>query len=151
MLKPTSFRELNPWTPCTRGVESPTVIFWENGTNWEFITKLHVNLTRDITLINGFSDSFWIAKTHISDRGMESPVDSAWYENLSWNYIKSRLIKLHINIITNMLRGKSRNMRTFSKIENLRFLQNYDDYNCIFGIKSKGLSLSFIWRVVQWN
>ena len=34
--------------------------------------------------------------------------------------------------------------RTFSKIKNLRFLQNYDDYNCIFGIKSKGLSLSFI-------
>ena len=47
--------------------------------------------------------------------------------------------------------GKSRNRRTFSKIENLRFLQNYDDYNCIFGIKLKGLSLSFIWRVMQWN
>ena len=41
-------------------------------------------------------------------------------------------------------RGKSRNRRTFSKIANLRFLQNYDDYNCIFGIKLKGLSLSFI-------
>ena len=45
--------------------------------------------------------------------------------------------------------GKSRNRWTFSKIENLRFLQNYDDYNCIFGIKLKGLSLSFIWRVMQ--
>ena len=31
--------------------------------------------------------------------------------------------------------------RTFSKIKNVRFLQDYDDYNCIFGIKSKGLSL----------
>ena len=40
--------------------------------------------------------------------------------------------------------GKSRNRRTFLKIENLRFLQNYDDYNCVFGIKLKGLSLSFI-------
>ena len=40
--------------------------------------------------------------------------------------------------------------RTFSKLKNLRF-QNYDDYNCIFGIKSKGLSLSFIWRFIQWN
>ena len=40
--------------------------------------------------------------------------------------------------------GKSWNRRTFSKIENLRFLQNYDNYNCIFGIKLKGLSLSFI-------
>ena len=28
-------------------------------------------------------------------------------------------------------RGKSRN-RTFSKIENLRFLQNYDDYNIAY-------------------
>ena len=36
------------------------------------------------------------------------------------------------------------NRRTFSKIENVRFLQNYDDYNYIFGIKLKGLSLSFI-------
>ena len=42
------------------------------------------------------------------------------------------------------LMGKSRNRRTFSKTENLRFLQNYDDYNCIFGIKLKGLHyLSF--------
>ena len=49
------------------------------------------------------------------------------------------------------LLGKSRNRRTFSKIENLRFLQNYDDYNCVFGIKLKCLSLSFIWRVMQWN
>ena len=47
--------------------------------------------------------------------------------------------------------GKSRNRRTFLKIENFRFLQNYDDYNHIFGIKLKGLSLSFIWRVMQWN
>ena len=38
--------------------------------------------------------------------------------------------------------GKFRN-RTFSKIENLRFLQNYDDYNCIFGIKLKGLIIIF--------
>ena len=38
--------------------------------------------------------------------------------------------------------GKSRNRRTFLKIENLRFLQNYDDYNGIFGIKLK-LYLSF--------
>ena len=43
--------------------------------------------------------------------------------------------------------GKSKNRRTFSKIENLRFLQNYDDYNSIFGIKLKDLSLSFNWRV----
>ena len=50
-----------------------------------------------------------------------------------------------------MQKGKSRNRRTFPKIENLRFLQNYDEYNCIFGIKLKGLSLSFIWRVIQWN
>ena len=48
-------------------------------------------------------------------------------------------------------KGKSRNRRTFSKLENLRFLQNYNDYNCIFGIKLKSLSLSFIWRVMQWN
>ena len=27
--------------------------------------------------------------------------------------------------------GKSRNRRTFLKIENLRFLQNYDGYKCI--------------------
>ena len=50
-----------------------------------------------------------------------------------------------------LLMVKSRNRRTFSKIENLRFLQNYDDYNCIFGIKIKGLSLSFIWRAMQWK
>ena len=50
---------------------------------------------------------------------------------------------------SNFLKGKSRNRRTFSKIEKLWFLQNYDDYNCIFGIKLKGLSLSFIWRVIQ--
>ena len=39
--------------------------------------------------------------------------------------------------------GISRN-RTFSKIESLRFPQNYNDYNCIFGMKLKSLSLSFI-------
>ena len=50
-----------------------------------------------------------------------------------------------------IIMGKSRNRKTFPKIENLRFLQNYDKYNCIFGIKLKGLSLSFIWRVMQWN
>ena len=38
-------------------------------------------------------------------------------------------------------RDKSRYVRIFSKIENLRFLQNYDDYSCIFG---NNLSLSFI-------
>ena len=27
----------------------------------------------------------------------------------------------------------------------------YDDYNCIFGIKLKGISLSFILGVMQWN
>ena len=32
---------------------------------------------------------FWIAKPMSSPaRGMESPVDSAWYENLLWNYIR---------------------------------------------------------------
>ena len=40
--------------------------------------------------------------------------------------------------------GKSLNRWTFSKIENLRFLQNSDGYNGKFGIKLKGLSLSFI-------
>ena len=35
-------------------------------------------------------------------------------------------------------RGKSRNRWIFSKIKILRFLQNYDDYNCISGIKLKG-------------
>ena len=45
-----------------------------------------------------------------------------------------------------LLMGKSRNRRAFSKMENLRFLQNYDDYNCMLGIKLKGLSLSFIPR-----
>ena len=39
MLKPMRFQELNPWTPSTRGVESPTLTSCENGTNWEFITK----------------------------------------------------------------------------------------------------------------
>ena len=44
-----------------------------------------------------------------------------------------------------MLKDKSRN-RTFSKIENLRFFQTYDDYNSIFGIKLKGYHyLSFEW------
>ena len=57
--------------------------------------------------------------------------------------------KIHQKFET--LGGKSRNRRTFSKIENLRFLQNYDDYNFIFGIKSKGLTLPFILRVMQWN
>ena len=38
--------------------------------------------------------------------------------------------------------GKSRN-RTFLKIENIRFLQNYDDYNCIFGITLKDISYIF--------
>ena len=34
-----------------------------------------------------------------------------------------------------MVQGKSGNRRTFSKIESVRFLQNYDDFNCIFVIK----------------
>ena len=50
-----------------------------------------------------------------------------------------------------MLLGTSRNRWTFPKIKNLRFLQNYDGYNCIFGIKLKGLSLSFFLVVMQWN
>ena len=59
------------------------------------------------------------------------------------------LADLHVLVLLhctapNLCKGKSRNRMTFSKIENLRFLQNYDDYNCIFGIKSKGLSVSFI-------
>ena len=33
----------------------------------------------------------------------------------------------------------------------LRFVQNYDGYNCIFSIKLKGLSLSFILWVIQGN
>ena len=53
----------------------------------------------------------------------------------------------HIHFYQQM--GKSRNRRTFSKIENLRFLRNYDDNNCIFGIKLKEPSLSFIWRVMN--
>ena len=72
---------------------------------------------------------------------------------VSWEYIN--VCGYSDNIFQNLNQdyhmGKSRNRRTFSKIENLRFLQNYDDYNCIFGIKLKGLSLPFIWRVMQWN
>ena len=49
---------------------------------------------------------------------------------------KSKLVMCFF--ISYHLWGKSRNRRTFSKIENLRFLQNYDDYSCIFGIKIKG-------------
>ena len=110
-----NFRELNSWTLGTRGVESPTLISCGNDTNWECITKQYVNFTPDITLINGFSYSFWIAKTHEllgqsprnPARGMESLVDSAWHENLLSNYIKSKLIILQFNIITNMLQDIS--------------------------------------------
>ena len=58
-----------------------------------------------------------------------------------YNIFPQSLSPLHI--------GKSMNWWTFPKIESLRFLQNYDDYNCIFGIKLKGLSLSFILGVIQ--
>ena len=54
------------------------------------------------------------------------------------------IITKYADIMRLFLMGKSRNRRTFLKIENLRFLKNYDNYNCIFGIKLKGLSLSFI-------
>ena len=40
----------------------------------------------------------------------KTKVNAQWY----WNDMKDQM-------------GKSRNRRTFSKIENLRFLQNYDD------------------------
>ena len=67
-------------------------------------------------------------------------------------YFKSMLIQSYFECLASFAKnmkfktfmGKSRNTRTFSKIENLRFLQNYNDYDCIFGIKLKDLSLSFI-------
>ena len=36
-----------------------------------------------------------------------------------------------MSIALNKYIGKSKNRRTFSEIENLRFLQNYDDYKII--------------------
>ena len=75
--------------------------------------------------------------------------NGCWKKN-SWIFVSE--LKLQVRLSMQSLhRGKSRNRWTFSKIENLRFLKNYDDYNCIFGIKLKGPSLSFIWRVMQWN
>ena len=49
----------------------------------------------------------------------------------------------HAAVFVRSVMGKSRNTRTFSKIENLRFLQNYNDYDCIFGIKLKGPIIIF--------
>ena len=66
------------------------------------------------------------------------------------NELPQNKIKTTYDFEKDYLLGKSRN-KTFSKIEDLRFLQNYDDYNCIFDIKLKAISLSFIWRVMQWN
>ena len=62
----------------------------------------------------------------------------------------SRPIRIRVKIrITVTILIKSRNRWTFPKIEYLGFLHNYGGYNCIFGIKLKGLSLSFILGVIQ--
>ena len=60
----------------------------------------------------------------------------AYYNfNVIFEFLEQFTIMMHM--------GKSRNRRTFSKIENLRFLQNYDDYNSLFGIKLKCLIIIF--------
>ena len=50
-----------------------------------------------------------------------------------------------------MVLSKSMNRWTFPKIKNLIFVQNFDGYICIFGIKLKGLLKSFILGFMQWN
>ena len=95
--------------------------FFENGTNWQFITTWYVNFTPDFTLINELSQAFDSLKPMrfqglhpwTPARRMRSSMDSEWYENLLWNYIK-----LQFNIITNTLRHiilKSMKVRTWSK------------------------------------
>ena len=78
--------------------------------------RIHYKITCEFyprfALIKGFSYALESLKpmsyrgrsSRTTARGMESPVDSAWYENLLWNYIKSKLIKLQFNIVTNILR-----------------------------------------------
>ena len=128
-----TFRELNPWTPGTRGVESLTLnLLWK----W-YKLRIHYKITCEfyarIYPHKRVFLGFWIAKTHeLPGAPLPGPLPggwslrwTAWYENSLWNCIKSELIKLQFNTVTNMLRHiiikkrerkKSMKVRTWSKL-----------------------------------
>ena len=99
MLKP---RASGSWTP---GPPAPGL--WSSDIESPMKLRIHYKITCE-THKRVFL-GFWIAKPMSSPaRGMESPVVCVWYENLLWNYIRSKLIKLQFNIITNMLKKHDR-------------------------------------------
>ena len=126
--------KLNVWT---------IVVSWCILTRW-FISYTFCKIPRRLTLVlwglQPAREFFFVAHRNVSQFKVPLEVRSLVPDILIVLVYRAKKEK-----------GKSWNRWTFPKIENLRFLKNYDGNNCIFGIKLKDLSLSFNLGVMQWN